>query len=307
MIGLLLLLFGAYIILILVLGIACASAAWNPPRRATGWAMANGEPSTPAERDLPFEEWTLDRPDGARLCVWDVPGEDPEAPCLILLHGWSRSKLTWLLRLQWWRARSRRILILDLRGHGDSTPDGATMGDIDAADVESLIERIDEECVVLVGRSLGSAIAINAAARAASSLPGVVRGVIAVAPYQHLSKSIAARLVQRHIPVTPVVPIAMAILRMRGVHSNPTTISATRLQAPLLVIHGTKDPISNIEDAHSIVEAASDGRLIEVSEAAHGDHWDLEGERLDGEVESFLKSVVKCPAESAAEFNQPAS
>ena len=307
MIGLLLLLLGAYIILILVLGIACASAAGNPPRRATGWALAHGEPSSPADKDVPFEEWMLDRPDGARLCVWDIPGEDPEAPCLILLHGWSRSKLTWLVRLQWWRARSRRILILDLRGHGDSTPDGATMGDIDAADVEALIDRVAEECVVLVGRSLGSAIAINAAARAASSLPGVVRGVIAVAPYQHLSRSIAARLIQRQIPVTPVVSIAMAILRMRGVHSKPTTIIAARIQAPLLVIHGSKDPISRIEDAHKIVAATSDGRLAEVSEAAHGDHWDLEGERLDGEVESFLKSVVKCPAESAVCLNPPAS
>lgn len=181
------------------------------------------------------------------------------------------------------------------------------MGDIDAADVEALIERVTEECVVLVGRSLGSVIAINAAARAARSLPGIVRGVIAVAPYQRLSRSIAARLIQRQIPVNPVVPIAMGILRMRGVHSKPTTVAAAILNAPLLVIHGAKDPISNIEDAHRIVEAASDGRLIEVSEAAHGDHWDLEGERLDGEVESFLKSVVKCPAESAAYLNQPAS
>lgn len=307
MIGLLLLLLGALVLVLVVLAAVCASAAWNPPRRATGWALAHGEPSVPSEKDIPYEEWTLDRPDGAQLCVWDVPGENPDLPCLVLLHGWSRSKLTWLIRLHWWRARSSRLLILDLRGHGDSTPDGATMGEVDAADVEALVERAQATNVVLVGRSLGSVIAIHAAARCAESLPGVVQGVLAIAPYEHLSKTIHARLIQRSLPAQPVVPLAMALLRLRGVRSEPTTRAAARLQAELLVIQGSKDPISSTDDARRIAAAAPHGRLIEVAEAHHGDHWDIEGKRLDDEVESFLKSVGKTSEGSSAAISRPAS
>ena len=307
MIGLLALLLGAYVIVILVLAMVCAKYAWNPPRCAAGWALAHGEPSTPMERNIQFQEWTLDRPDGARLCVWDVPGHDPNAPCLVLLHGWSRSKLTWLVRLEWWQARSSRILIPDLRGHGDSTPDGSTMGDIDADDIEVLVERCDESCVVLVGRSLGSVIAIHAAQRMARTLPGVVKGVIAVAPYQALSKTIRARLDQRRLPTFLVIPLTMAILRMRGVGSQPTTVAAAGISAPLLVIHGAKDPISAIEDARLIV-AAANGELVEVREAGHGNHWDLEGERLDKIVESFLKkSIVDAGSGPKHQISPPAS
>ena len=306
MIGLLLLFVVAYLVLMLLLAMICASAAFSPPRRATGWALAHGEPSTPLERDIPFEEWTLQRPN-AQLCVWDVPGHDSEGSAVVLLHGWSRSKLTWLERLDWWQARTRRILIPDLRGHGDSTPDGATMGLQDAADIQALVEESGESAVVLVGRSLGSVIAIHAAQQLAESKPGAVKGIIAVAPYEKFSQTLHARLAQRRLPGTPTVPIAMAILKMRGVHTGPTSAAAGRIKAPLLVIHGVLDPISAIEDARRIVSAAN-GEMIEVQGAAHGDHWDHEKERLDEAVESFLTRVMHgVGSETEPKVNQPAS
>ena len=233
MIGLLLLLVTAWIVLVLFLAAFCASAAYTPPRRATGWALAHGEPSTPLERDIPFEEWTNARPDGAQLCVWDVAGHDPNGPAVVLLHGWSRSKMTWLDRLDWWQARTRRILVPDLRGHGDSTPDGATMGQVDARDIEALVAESGERNVVLVGRSLGSVIAIHAAANLAESMPSTVKGVIAVAPYEEFSRTLKARLAQRQLPAMPIVPLAMAILKMRGVRAPRTSLSAGRINAPL--------------------------------------------------------------------------
>ena len=287
MIGLLSLLVIATAIVIVSVAAVGAFAAWKPPRHATGWALAHHHPTSPAELSIEHQEWFLDRPGGARLCVWDVPGTNPKAPSIMLLHGWSRSKLTWLNHLTEWQGRGSRIIIPDLRGHGDSTPDGVTLGDRDAKDIAALLSVLDEERVILVGRSLGGVVAINAATEATN-----IAGVIAIAPYIRLRHTIRARVLQHGLPALGVVPVAMMMLWLLGVRSSPTIRAAQKLEAPLLIIHGTCDSISKLADAHALAEATANATLIEVENAGHGNHWELEAERLDREVESFIESCT---------------
>ncbi|MCH2160502.1 MAG: alpha/beta hydrolase [Phycisphaerales bacterium] len=291
MLGLLILLFCGYALVIVILVTLCTWNARRPRRHAMGWALANDAPLSPASLDIPFEEWTLDRPDNVRLTVWDVPGLDPTAPCLILLHGWSRSRLTWLVRLGWWRDRASRIIIPDFRGHGDSTPDGSTLGDADAQDIAELITRSDATRIVLVGRSMGSVVAIKAAGEHTAVAQGTIQGVIAVAPYERLADTIRARLWLHGLPTTPVVQLTMLMLRVLGFRDRSTTAASRNLDVPLLVIQGGRDPVSNLKSAREICEASPAGELIVVDDAAHGDHWDLEGPRLDEAVERFLAQV----------------
>ena len=291
MIGLLLLLIIAAAILLIGLSGVCAHTARMPPRRAAGWALAHSEPVSPEDKDIPYTEWTLERPDGARVCIWDVPGKDPDAPPMVMLHGWSRSKLTWLVRLDWWQARSSRLLIPDLRGHGDSTPDGSTLGQQDAEDIVAILERAEIKEVVLVGRSLGSVVAIFSAALLQKIDPQSVLGVIAVSPYERLAHTIRARLKQRSLPTVPIVFLGMLFLKIRGMNDPSTRNAAKKLSCPLLVIQGDSDPISNPADAERITNAAEHGELVMVEGAGHGDHWDLEKERLDNAVESFLMKI----------------
>ena len=285
MIGLLALL--AFAVLVVIFGVAAvgAHAAWKPSRHATGWALAHHHPTSPEELSIPFTEWKLDRPHGVRLCVWDIPGTAENQPTIVLLHGWSRSKLTWLLHQDSWRRRGSRIIIPDLRGHGDSTPDGVSLGDRDAEDITALLATLYDDRIVLVGRSLGSVVAIKAAATASN-----VCGVVAVAPYIHLRSTIHARVMQHGLPTLGVVDVAMVMLAILGVRSRSTLDAATDLATPLLIIHGTSDAISPLADAKTIANAAKQARVVEVEGAGHGNHWDLEPERLDREVESFIQS-----------------
>ena len=241
MIGLILLLIIAAAILLIGLSGVCAHTARMPPRRAAGWALAHSEPVSPEDKGIPYTEWVLERPDGAQICVWDVPGEDPDAPVMVMLHGWSRSKLTWLIRMDWWRARSSRLLIPDLRGHGDSTPDGSTLGQQDAEDIAAILKRAEVKEVVLVGRSLGSVVAIFTAALLQKADPKSVLGVVAVSPYERLAHTIRARLKQRSLPTVPIVFLGMLFLRLRGLADPSTRNAASSLSCPLLVIQGDLD------------------------------------------------------------------
>ena len=260
----------------------------RPARRATGWALGVDWPLDPEAVGCPFESWELDRPGGIRLPVWDVKGHRAEGPVLILIHGFGRSRLTWLPHLAEWRGRASRVLMVDLRGHGDAVPDGSGLGDTDVPDVIELVRRVSEaegprRPIVLIGRSLGASVGILAAGESE-----LVDGVIAVAPYETLAVPLSNRIRLRGLPTLLVVPISILVLSVLGRRPRSTTAAASRMTVPLLVVQGDCDQISPSEGARGIADAASRSRFELVAGAGHGDHWDREPERLDAAVDEFL-------------------
>lgn len=297
--GLILLLAASAGIVVAILAAATVVESLRPRRRATGWAIGVGWPADPDAVGVPFEEWTLERPGGVRLPVWDVEGSDPAAPVLVLVHGFGRSRLTWLPHLEEWRSRSSRVVMIDLRGHGEATPDGAGLGDADVADVDALVEAVEGGCssdrrpIVVVGRSLGATVGILAAAETSR-----IDGVIAVAPYETLAVPMRGRIRLRGLPDVPALAIALLVLRLLGRRPRSTVAAARRLSIPLLVVQGGRDQISPPADARAIAEAAADGRLELVDAAGHGDHWDIDPDRLNAAVEELLADVARTPAEA---------
>ena len=290
--GLLILFLAAGFVVLIALVMATMRESIHPRRRATGWALGVGWPVDPAGVDGDFEEWTLARPGGVRLPVWDVIGHRKDGPILLLVHGFGRSRLTWLPHLEEWRNRGSRVVMIDLRGHGEALPDGAGLGDADVDDLVALVEvlspaRRTGRPVVVVGRSLGASVGILAAAEAEA-----IHGVMAVAPYETLAVPLANRIRLRGLPVFPVVKISILLLGLRGRRARSTRGAASLLTIPLLVVQGDADQISPPGDARAIAEAASKGRFELVRGAGHGDHWDLEPERLDAAVDEFFDSLT---------------
>ncbi len=277
----------------LILASLVAAAVWEslrPRRRSTGWALGRGLPADPGELNVPFESWTLDRPGGVRLPVWDVPGLAGDGPVLVLIHGWGRSRLTWLPFLSSWRTLGRRVVMIDLQGHGDARPASAALGDGDVEDIAALIDRLDlteDAPLVLIGRSLGATVGILAAAETER-----VDGVVAVAPYETLAVPLRNRVLLRGLPTQPATWLAIRVLAMLGRHPRSTTTAATVIEAPILIVQGDRDQISPEVDARRFAELAADGRYELVVGAGHGDHWDLEPERLDAAVQNLVAAAA---------------
>jgi pimeloyl-ACP methyl ester carboxylesterase len=71
-------------------------------------------------------------------------------------------------------SQGRRVLALDLRGHGESSPaDEASLDDL-ASDVVAVADHAGLERVVLCGHSMGGPIAL----RVAAARPDLVRGIV---------------------------------------------------------------------------------------------------------------------------------
>jgi pimeloyl-ACP methyl ester carboxylesterase len=96
--------------------------------------------------------------DGAALTYDDEgPRDAPEAP-LVFVHGWTANRHRWDHQIAHFSG-GRRVIRLDLRGHGESTGAGVrTIAEL-ARDVLALLDHLQVERFVLVGHSMGGMIA----------------------------------------------------------------------------------------------------------------------------------------------------
>lgn len=91
---------------------------------------------------------------------------DPNLPCVVFIHGALNDHSVWTLLARWFAHHGRGVLALDLPAHGRSA--GPPPADVPAAAdwVLALLDAAGAPRAALVGHSMGSLIALEAAARA---------------------------------------------------------------------------------------------------------------------------------------------
>jgi pyruvate dehydrogenase E2 component (dihydrolipoamide acetyltransferase) len=100
-------------------------------------------------------------------------------PPLVLIHGFGGDRNNWLFNVDAW-AKDRRVVSIDLPGHGGSTKDvGAGDLSVLAAAVSQIMDALDLTPSILLGHSLGAGVALQVAL----DRPGDVAGVVAIAGF----------------------------------------------------------------------------------------------------------------------------
>lgn len=99
--------------------------------------------------------------DGAAIhyTVWGDRG-----PFVMLLHGWSCNQDFWRRRIDS-RSDTRRVVAVDLPGHGRSAPASRRRWSIEAlaADAKAVADALSADRLALIGHSMGGAVALEAA------------------------------------------------------------------------------------------------------------------------------------------------
>ena len=257
--------------------LAAAMIAWGArrPRRATaGWALAHGFPPDPAACGLEFTEVG-----NARMPVWRVRchGGD-SAPDLVLLHGWGRSRIDSLRRLQPWLGQCRVAYLPDLPGHGDSEA-RTGVGAFETRDVITLVHSIGSKSsdgdarrqgVILAGHSMGGSIAIRAAAALARER--LIASTVAWAPYETARHPIQSRLATHGIRIPGLARAAEWVLRART-GSEPSTDAAlrslTKQGERVILVAGAADRIVPQQQVNDLLALDRGGHSIVASTADH--------------------------------------
>ncbi|NRF68540.1 alpha/beta hydrolase [Aquincola sp. S2] len=99
---------------------------------------------------------------------------DPALPAIVLLHGALHDHSIWTLLARWFAHHGHAVLAVDEPGHGRS--EGPPLPDVEAiADwTLALLDAVGSAQAALVGHSMGSLIALEAAARAPERITRLV-------------------------------------------------------------------------------------------------------------------------------------
>lgn len=242
----------------------------HPPRHTAGYAVARGLPCDPGELDLAVDSWTLDRPDGASLPVWEVARKAEAGLTAVFVHGWGQSRIDMLARRAPWDELCDRLVFYDLRGHGEAAGSISRLGHREDDDLIAILERLGGEGrFVFVGHSMGAVIAINAAAMGDDRLRDRLAGLVCYAPYIDFDTAMCGQLRLHGYPARPFTDLALGVLRARGVRPPSCRESPSRVAAPMLVIHSDDDPVAPLADAKFIASLAPNATLHRVDSDMH--------------------------------------
>ena len=108
---------------------------------------------------------------------------DPASPAVIFIHGAGMDHTVWALQTRWFAWHGYSVLAVDLPGHGKS--EGSALGTIEemATWMVRLIDVCGAEKIGLIGHSMGSLVALAAAAKVgARAFSLALLGTAAVMP-----------------------------------------------------------------------------------------------------------------------------
>jgi pimeloyl-ACP methyl ester carboxylesterase len=103
---------------------------------------------------------------------------------VVFIHGWTLSSAIWNAQTDWVAAQGLRAIAYDRRGHGQSSkPESGYDYESLAADLATLLDRLDLKDVVLVGHSMGAGEVVRYLARHGTNRVGRVLLVAPTTPF----------------------------------------------------------------------------------------------------------------------------
>lgn len=228
---------------------------------------------------------------------------------VIFVHGNTGSA-------RWWRPAMERLrhkcdmVAVDLRGFGNSPdPAGPVTIPGHAEDIQELASNLGFDNFIIVGHSLGGAVAMQIAA----SYPELLKGMVLVdaAPltgiknvdYNFLEQAIRQNLMVAGLKATMAVSLDEAYfaeLAEDCVRSLPAVIPNTRaLEAidftavagqftkPVLVVQGEKDTLIPTSEAEKTADAYPQAKLVVIRGAGHSPQVE-KSEAFAEQLKAFL-------------------
>lgn len=227
---------------------------------------------------------------------------------VIVLPGMLQSRYTmtfWGIGLA---QRGYRVVLVDLRGHGESSGRFLTYGIVESRDTIQVIEALESAAiskppVILMGASYGASTALMAAAES-----NAIDAVVAFAPFTDAASSI------EHLARTmfPLLSRAISTKRMADAIDRASAISGEdirearaidvvdRINAPLLLVHGVEDTWVPPNNSFELYKAAgASAELLVIPGAGHMD-LPMRYDEFSDRVFDWLDDAVSAPASAPA-------
>jgi pimeloyl-ACP methyl ester carboxylesterase len=248
---------------------------------------------------------------------------DPGRPLVVFVHGAALDHTVWALLARWFAHRGYAVLAADLPGHGRS--DGAPLASIAAmADwTAALIAAAGASKATLIGHSMGSLVALEAAARHPARVAAI--GLIGTAAAMPVSRDLlAAAEANDHAAIDMLRiwgygfraglggSLAPGMWMLGGAErllerARPGVLfrdlaacndyrdglaSAARVRVPATLVLGERDVMTPAKAGRELAAALPDARVVTLSGAGHM----LMSERPDEVLDAIRDCAVAATA-----------
>ena len=255
-----------------------------------------------------------------------IEAGNPGGRPVVLVHGFTDNARDWAPLIPF-LAKSKRLIVVDIRGHGISSKPECCYSRVDFAyDIKLLLDALKIERADIVGHSLGSIITQTFA----EYWPERTRKVVLIsstggpspcpapdaAPPKPTGMDFKAEIAKLHDPIDPdskfmtdwwssptpvdegflkrqrrdaaAIPVKIWLAVMtQGTTAVDLQSTLPRLKAPALLIWGAKDPIFGSEDRRTLRNGLPAARVVIYPDYGHNPFWE-DPRQVARDLDAFL-------------------
>jgi uncharacterized protein len=251
-----------------------AAALLHPARRI-------GAQQTPGNcEDVTF------RGNAVSLRGWRCRGQGPIRGTVVFLHGVADTRASAVGIIRRFSERGFDSIAYDSRAHGESSGEICTYGFFEKLDLHRVLDTVAAGPIIVIGHSLGAAVALQAAERDSR-----ITTIVAAETFSDL-RTVATE--RAPVFFTPgVIERAFALAERQGtfdVDAVSPVRAAASIRIPVLVIHGAADADTLPSHSQRVFDAlAGPKRLIVVSGAHHNETL---GGAVWNEIDRWINDVL---------------
>ena len=224
--------------------------------------------------------------EGLDLKGWRCGASARRRGTLVYLHGIADTRTSAAGVIDRFGKRGFDVVAYDSRAHGESAGEACTYGFFEKRDLHRVLDTVGPGPIVLVGTSLGAAVALQEAA-----LDTRVTAVVAAETFSDL-RTVATERAPFFF-TRGTIARAFQLAEQQGrfeVDAVSPVAAAAEIKIPVLLIHGAADSETPPDHSRRVLAAlAGSKRLILVPGAGH--NGSLRGE-VWGEIERWLEEVL---------------
>lgn len=245
---------------------------------------------TPQDYGFKYESVRIPTAHDKQLHAWFLPALDA-TQTVVIAHGWGAHAELMLPLAAPFRNAGLNVLLFDARNHGQSDGHGYSSLPRFAEDIEHVLAWLQThrphacDKMALLGHSVGASASILVASRNDS-----LDALISISAFGHPEWVMTrywqklffprwlARVLNRYVEWL----IGNRFVDIAPIHT------ITRVQCPVLLVHGLTDTVVPIADARAIVQAGLNAqRTIQLCEIADADHASVD--KIDAHQETLIQ------------------
>lgn len=220
------------------------------------------------------------------LSAWKVPARTARRGTILYLHGVADNRGSALTAAERFPDRGFDVVAYDSRAHGDSGGEICTYGFYEKRDLQRALDVFESGPVIVIGSSLGGAVALQAAAEDAR-----ISAVIAAESFSDL-RTVAAERAPWFFTARTISQ-ALALAGKQGsfrVDDVSPMAAARRIHVPVFLLHGAEDRETRPEHTRRIFAALSGRKRLLIVQGA-GHNQSLQASAWS-EIEDWIDSVL---------------